>query len=822
MMIARYIAAAAFAAPLFAAASLTQMPSRTLDGAPPARAIFRAPALAPAQKIALPAPEAKALAATSEETGGRLRVATVRALPKSARIEAWTAIAGGFVARLTASSPEALGLRARLDLGSLPGPIEVRVQGNGGRIESMSIDPALGAEAWTPWTEGPTQLIELFSPVLPASDSLRLGAVLHFTESPLAKAAPSCTVPTACSTGNGALDAAIAQRKKSVAKMTFVDGGQGYLCTGTLLNTERFPQALFMTANHCISTRTVAASLSTFWFYESLACDGSVENPGTVQVAGGAELVFTNYNVDSTLLKLNATPPVGAVYSAWNKTLLPDDASMVSISHPAGDTSRLALGNITSSDLGIVDYPQRMYGVRFTRGIIAGGSSGSGLFTLSPAGSLEFRGTLFGHTGALSCTNTDQLAFYTRFDIFEPQIDQYVRTAPQAADDAPNRMLDLINAPFNDPQGVDKPLNERTTTLRVDNQRIDYVGDIDVYRFRLSAPAWVSTWTEGAQDTVGSILGATGKIIESNDDWQVGPPYNMGMSLFLGAGTYYVQVGHFEATGTGTYSLRMRADNVRDNYTDLWWNPAESGWGVNVNHQGNTLFATLFTYDASGKDLWLSMSDGTLQPDGSYVGELIRTTGPRFNAAPWNPAQVSRTSVGTMRFAFTTANTGILTYTVNGIPVTKNIERISFAAAPTCTWSASDRSFATNFQDLWWGGASESGWGVNITHQGNILFATLFTYDVDGQPLWLVLSAGRQVGNNPIYSGVLNRTRGPAFNAVPFTPITDADNTPVGTMRFDFTDGNTGTMTYTVNGATVVKSIQRLAFGELKTSCSGS
>ncbi|HET7260338.1 MAG TPA: S8 family peptidase, partial [Casimicrobiaceae bacterium] len=45
------------------------------------------------------------------------------------------------------------------------------------------------------------------------------------------------------------------------------------------------------------------------------------------------------------------------------------------------------------------------------------------------------------------------------------------------------------------------------------------------------------------------------------------------------------------------------------NYQGLWWaSPAgsESGWGLNVAHQGNVIFATWFTYDASGKALWLS------------------------------------------------------------------------------------------------------------------------------------------------------------------------------------------------------------------------
>jgi hypothetical protein len=234
--------------------------------------------------------------------------------------------------------------------------------------------------------------------------------------------------------------------------------------------------------------------------------------------------------------------------------------------------------------------------VNLTRGFIEGGSSGSGLFTLAN-GSFQFRGTLLGTSGDYSCSQPDAAIIYGRFDILEPQIDQYIRSAPQAADDAPNRARDLFNAPFSDPTGFDRPLNERTSTLSLDNRRIDYVGDIDVYRFRVSATSWVSLWTEGSQDTMGSILDSRGVHIESNDDWQVGAPYNFGFTKLMNPGTYYLQVGHWEATGTGAYNLRMRADAVDSNYTALWWNAAENGWGLNLNHQGNTLFGTLYTYD---------------------------------------------------------------------------------------------------------------------------------------------------------------------------------------------------------------------------------
>ncbi len=105
-----------------------------------------------------------------------------------------------------------------------------------------------------------------------------------------------------------------------------------------------------------------------------------------------------------------------------------------------------------------------------------------------------------------------------------------------------------------------------------------------------------------------------------------------------------------------------------------------------------------------------------------------------------------------------------------------------------------------------------------MTHQDDTLFATLFPYDAAGRDLWLVLpSAPRQADGS--YFGDLYRTAGPPFNAIPFTPIGGADITAVGNMRLRFTDGNTGTLTYTYNGATVTKAIQRQVFSNPVSAC---
>lgn len=247
------------------------------------------------------------------------------------------------------------------------------------------------------------------------------------------------------------------------------------------------------------------------------------------------------------------------------------------------------------------------------------------------------------------------------------------------------------------------------------------------------------------------------------------------------------------------------------NYEGLWWaSPAasESGWGINFAHQGDLIFATWFTYDITGKAWWLTML-ATLESEGVYSGQLFQETGPPFNSVPFAPAQVRGTGVGNATLTFSDPNSGIFAYTVNGITQTKTITREVFDQLPTCTFGIqADLTLAYNYQDLWWAApaGSESGWGVNLTHQGDTIFATWFTYDLDRTPLWLSVTAPRTALGT--YAGTLYRTGGPAFSAVPFDPA-QVSGTAVGDATFTFANGNTGTFAYTVNGVAQTKPITR-------------
>lgn len=119
------------------------------------------------------------------------------------------------------------------------------------------------------------------------------------------------------------------------------------------------------------------------------------------------------------------------------------------------------------------------------------------------------------------------------------------------------------------------------------------------------------------------------------------------------------------------------ATTYSTDYSDLWWNPNESGWGINVIQQYDTIFATLFVYGTDNSPRWYVAS--SLTPTGAptgitaFTGSLYQTTAPYFGGA-WTSNGVA-TLVGSMTFQFNSYSTGTLSYVVNGVSVTKEITR---------------------------------------------------------------------------------------------------------------------------------------------------
>lgn len=149
------------------------------------------------------------------------------------------------------------------------------------------------------------------------------------------------------------------------------------------------------------------------------------------------------------------------------------------------------------------------------------------------------------------------------------------------------------------------------------------------------------------------------------------------------------------ATTLAAMALPITASSAPTvDFSDLWFNPAEAGWGANVIQQDDTLFVTLFVYAPNSQPTWYVASAVTRNGAGSFSGALYRTSGPYFGGTFTGPVAI--TQVGTLTFASTQANAAVLTYSVDGVSVTKSIQRQTwdmenvagtYLAATAGTWS---------------------------------------------------------------------------------------------------------------------------------------
>ncbi len=640
--------------------------------------------------------------ASRVKPGVPLQVGFSRAVPELATAQGavarlgWESRSDGTqLAAVAVTSPGAVALRMGLRIDALPPGALLRFYGASGldafevTVDEIAQVPTL-PRYWSPVVESQTIVMEV--QLAPGSNpgEVRISSpeVSHLVASPatgfpVAKAGASCNVDAACHQGEWG------NESNAVARILYTRDGATYVCSGTLLADKDPATSIpyFLTANHCVSSEAVASTVQSYWFYRAGACDSAARGNYRT-LAGGATLLYTSSNTDTALMRLNSPPPTGATFAGWIAgSSLAVGTRVAGLHHPAGDLQKISLGNVSGyyhcsagegkvfTCGGAMPLTSTFYAVTWREGLTESGSSGSGVFTDSGR---YLVGQLYGGNGSCGASGTD---FYGRFDV----------------------------------------------------------------------------------------------------------AYNAGMHQWLGTAS--------SGTPAAT-SVQPRHD-----YTDLWWNPAESGWGVALTQHEDRAFATWFAYDGDGRPVWLSMSGGKWVSPTRLTGELIVTAGPDSTAA-FDPARVSRTQVGAATFDFSSIDRGTLTWTVNGVSATRPIARQLFGPV--------EAAAAPRVADLWWNPA-ESGWGLSISQQYRTLFAVWYAYRGDSTPAWYVMPGGTWTSPDT-YTGTLYRTSagaGPFFSGV-FNPAS-VTVTPVGSLTLQFS-GSTAVMTYSVDGVTGTRNITRQPF----------
>ena len=248
------------------------------------------------------------------------------------------------------------------------------------------------------------------------------------------------------------------------------------------------------------------------------------------------------------------------------------------------------------------------------------------------------------------------------------------------------------------------------------------------------------------------------------------------------------------------------------NQVGFWWKPTESGWGLSIQQQGTRTFAIWYTYSDQRVPIWHTLDCAFT---GSVcAGNLVSATGLPFAQITGSANAVTAIS-GVGSLTLTSANRMNLAYTIGAVTQTKSdLEPFNFGGAagvPLCTLQAASRTTATNYTDLWWGGTAASGWGVQISHQGNQIFFGWYGYDDQGKASWLTALGTQDAGNPLRFTGSVSKvSSGTPFGQINGPNPTDAAN--IGIFVLNFTNGERGTFTHTIPGATNrVLSIERFA-----------
>ncbi|MBL8301060.1 MAG: serine protease [Rhodanobacteraceae bacterium] len=354
----------------------------------------------------------------------------------------WQPLAGGALGtQLHVQSDGAVALRAALEFTAPANgsrinydDITLRFRGDDGQtFEVAGKDLVRGEANWSPIVNGQSLTIEIV--LAPGSRaqalSLRIPQLSHFDMNPAStdraigrKIGESdyCERDIVCRTSP---PSGFTSTANAVARMVYTKGSSSYLCTGTLLNNGHSPKKrLFWTANHCISSQTVANTLQTYWFYQATTCDGSTVSSSARTLTGGAYLRHNNRSRDTSLLELKTAPPAGAIYAGWSSAAIGATGTAIEgIHHPAGDVKKYSLGSVTLLS-GSIDGLGPFYRVRWTTGVTEGGSSGSGLFTVSSTGSYQLRGGLYG--GTSYCSAPSDPDYYSRLSDVYSSISSYL------------------------------------------------------------------------------------------------------------------------------------------------------------------------------------------------------------------------------------------------------------------------------------------------------------------------------------------------------------------------------------------------------------
>ena len=140
------------------------------------------------------------------------------------------------------------------------------------------------------------------------------------------------------------------------------------------------------------------------------------------------------------------------------------------------------------------------------------------------------------------------------------------------------------------------------------------------------------------------------------------------------------------------------------------------------------------------------------------------------------------------------------------------------AYAGICSAFIVDTNSASGSLSGIWSNPNEGGWGVSVTHQYGKMFVALYVYDNSGAPVWYSASDCSVAASG--CTGSLYKVTGGTAPTAPWS-ATNLVLGSVGSLELKFSDVNTGSLAFTINGASATKNIARYVFASAPPATGG-
>ena len=191
-------------------------------------------------------------------------------------------------------------------------------------------------------------------------------------------------------------------------------------------------------------------------------------------------------------------------------------------------------------------------------------------------------------------------------------------TAPVANDDHANDQYNSTRIYYNSPA----------------SGNINYVGDVDFFKFIPTVSKSYGFKSTGSTDTLGYLYDSSGSPINNNDDYDT---LNFNMTEYLTAGnTYYLKVQHWNNTSTGAYSVIVTDAILGDaSYVSSFTNPQ------NPNVAFNQIISDVDNYGSQLNDFGSDnvanfnyLVSSTVKLVGGVVDRVMHFARNKINRAP--------------------------------------------------------------------------------------------------------------------------------------------------------------------------------------------